>query len=81
MANESDEFCLPLGSLLLLGDRTKQVNKQNPDGCRWAGEGALEWLGGVYMHHVCLPLCVPLEPARRDVSLTDLRNLPETQLH
>lgn len=41
VANESDEFCLPLGSLLLLGDRTKQVNKQRPVGCRWAVVGAL----------------------------------------
>lgn len=48
MANESDEFCLPLGSLLLLGDRTKQVNKQNPEGCRWAVEAALVQVGG---HH------------------------------
>lgn len=38
----------PWGSLLLLGDRTKQVNKQNPVGCRWAVEGALVWLGGHY---------------------------------
>lgn len=41
MANESIEFCLPLGSLLLPGDRTKQVNKQNPVGCKWVVGGAL----------------------------------------
>lgn len=71
-----------MGSLLLLGDRTKQVKKQNPVGCRWAVEGALVLLAP--WPFCAIPVChqvLPESALGRDLSLTGLRSVPHTQPH